>query len=69
MDLDFATIAAPLDPRLSPNDRDVLTAIERHQPTSLDELCALMPRTPREHVFAAVARLEDYGLLTKSAIR
>lgn len=80
-DVMFSVIAAPLDPRLSGHERDVMAAIGRIKVIdSLDEviragditlngLCRLMPGTPRPYLFYAVARLEDLGYLPNGAIR
>lgn len=66
--------------RLSPNDVHVLNLIAslphrvdlddciRAGDFTLDDLCR-RTRMPRPHVFAAVARLEDFGLLPMGAIR
>jgi len=76
----FAAIVGPLDPRLSAIDLHVLHLIAslphsrdlddciRAGDFTLDDLCR-KTRLPRPHVFAAVARLEDFGLLPKGAIR
>lgn len=76
----YAAIIAPLDPRLSDNDRHVLNLIAewphrvdldeciREGDITLDGLCR-RTRLARPYVFMCVARLEDYGLIPMSAIR
>jgi hypothetical protein len=79
-DVAFSVIAAPLDGRLSDNDKTVMAAIGRFPAQDLDDciragdltldgLCARLQYTPRPYVFYAVARLEDLGYLPKGAIR
>ena len=66
--LAFAAITAPLDDRLSPNDRQVLAAVAGCPDVTLDALCQLVS-LPRPYVFYAVARLEDLGYLPTGVIR
>ena len=81
--LDFAQIVAPIDVRVCGNDHIVLKlilnavsgypeatageVIERGDIT-LDKLCQ-GTWMPKPHVFAAVARLEEFGLIPESRIR
>lgn len=79
--IDYARIVAPLDPRVCGNDRNVLETIAgwryivsldeciRAGDITLDGLCRALPRMPKHHVFAAVARLEEFGLIPQSCIR
>ncbi len=79
VDVIFAAIAAPLDDRLSLNDRDVMAAIARwpardltdvvrEGDITLDALCRRVS-LPRPYVFYCVARLEDLGYLPIGGIR
>ncbi len=79
----YAEIVAPLDIRVCGIDRDVLeliTQLAGRNPEvgadeaitrgdiTLDKLCRAT-RLPKPHVFAAVARLEEFGLIPGSCIR
>lgn len=76
-----ANLLAHADPALSDLDRQVLAAVAgwphihdldeciRAGDITLDGLCRTLPTLPRPHVFAAVARLEDYHYLPRGAIR
>lgn len=75
-DTTFSAIASRVDDRCNDHDRAVLAYLAdlgddtlRCGGVSLDALCDRFPTTPREFVFAAVARLEDRGYLPKGAIR
>lgn len=70
-DLTFAAITAPLDERLSPNERHVMALLAdwpQRGGVTLDALCR-RTSLPRPYVFAAVARLEDLGYLPIGVIR
>lgn len=74
--LTFAVLAARVDDRCNIHDRNVLTYVAElgddaidARAVTLDGLCERFPLTPRPHVFAAVARLEDLDYLPKGAIR
>lgn len=76
----YAAIVAPLDDRLSPNDRHVLDLLAgwphiadldaciRAGDITLDGLCQ-KTRLPKPYVFQCVARLEEFGLIPGSCIR
>lgn len=75
-DLAFGAVVVDADPRLSKWDREVLRAVAQ-QPNCLWTLDILAVRvlpkdlraTGRQYVFAAVARLEDFGYLPMGRIR
>jgi hypothetical protein len=75
VDVAAAVILAPLDVRLSRHDCAVMREIGQIVDAvlaggiTLDGLCERLPNTPREYVFAAVARLEDRGYLPLGVIR
>ncbi|MFI5938035.1 hypothetical protein [Actinoplanes sp. NPDC051494] len=81
--LDYVSIVAPIDIRVCGVDLTVLTLIRALATSNperdpddviacgditLDKLCRA-GRTPKAHVFAAVARLEEFGLIPESRIR
>jgi hypothetical protein len=81
--LTYAAIVAPLDARVCGIDAETLgliTLLASRNPEvsadeavargdiSLDKLCRAT-NLPKPHVFAAVARLEEFGLIPESCIR
>jgi DNA-binding transcriptional ArsR family regulator len=80
MSVVFAAIAAPLDPRLSDNERRILRTLAewprcvdiddciRHGDVRLRDLIAAT-RLPKPHVMYAVGRLEDLGYLPDPSVR
>lgn len=67
-----AVLLAQADPRLSDVDRLVVYTMDGWDgtdPPTLDGLCHLLGGIPRQHVFAAVARLEDWTYLPWGQIR
>jgi hypothetical protein len=82
--LAYAEIIAPVDGRICGVDLDVLKLISelasRNPEVSaddalgrgditLDKLCRASTVIPKPHLFAAVARLEEFGLIPESRIR
>lgn len=74
-----AQIMAPLDVRVCSLDLLVLRCIGRRThgdddmllcgDITLDKLCGWLPKLRKHHVFAAVGRLEEFGLIPESCIR